>query len=225
MKRWIPGRLLMLCLGLALQPGCSTFQDLMALPDLGQHELPPKEAGRVCFSVASLEETQGHPAEAIAHYEKARRYDPSLHDVSRHLAVLYDRMGNAEAALTEYRRAIEANPRDADLHNDLGYFYYQRGKWSEAEGSFRAALAINAEHRRAWNNLGMTLAQEHNYDESLAAFMKAVNAADAYCNLGFVYMTQGNHEEASRAYRLALEVEPGLELAQSALARLEATPK
>ena len=211
----------MFCLGILLQPGCAGLHELMALPDLGQHELPPKEAGKVCLSVASLEESKGHPVEAIAHYEKARRYDPSLKEISRHLALLYDRTGNTEAALSEYRRAIEASPRDPDVHNDLGYFFYQRGKWSDAEASFRAALALKVDHRRAWNNLGMTLAQEHSYDESLRAFMKAVAPAEAYCNLGFVCMTQGNRQDAIRAYHLALEQDSG-EMAKAALAKLEA---
>ncbi len=221
MKRPIPGAQILVFCGLLLLPGCVGLPNLTASSDVAQGELPPKDAAQVCLSVAAMEESKGHSAEAIDQYEKARLYDPSLKDIGRHLAVLYDRMGKAEAALKEYRRALEASPRDADLHNDLGYFYYQRGKWAEAETSFRASLALGEDNPRAWNNLGMTLAQERRYEDSLAAFLKAVGPADAYCNLGFVYMTQGNREEARRAYRQALEQDSTLEVARAALAKLE----
>jgi tetratricopeptide (TPR) repeat protein len=40
-----------------------------------------------------------------------------------------------------------------------------------------------------------------------------------------VYQTQGKREEAKQAYRKALELQPDLDLARRALAKLEAPPK
>jgi Tfp pilus assembly protein PilF len=224
MKNATCGGPFVLALALLAPSGCVLDWDGTALPDLGQHELPPKKAAQVCLAVAELEEKEGREADAIAQYQKARQFDPSLRSVGRRLAVLYDRTGDADHALAEYRRAIDDNPRDGDLHNDLGYFYYQRGAWAEAERTFRAALALRPDYARAWNNLGMTLAQQQRYEESLAAFQKVVSPANAYCNLGFILMTQGKHAEAKQAYEKALQKDPSLKVAQDALASLQESP-
>jgi tetratricopeptide (TPR) repeat protein len=59
----------------------------------------------------------------------------------------------------------------------------------------------------------------------LAAFEQAVGPGEALVNLAFVYQTQGKREEAKQAYRKALELQPDLDLARRALAKLEAPPK
>jgi tetratricopeptide (TPR) repeat protein len=108
------------------------------------------------------------------------------------------------------------------LHNDVGYSHYQRGEWQEAERWFRQALALAPGHARAAVNLGLALGQQGRYGEALAAFEQAVSPAEALVNLAFVYQTQGKREEAKQAYRKALELQPDLDLARRALAKLEA---
>jgi tetratricopeptide (TPR) repeat protein len=135
--------------------------------------------------------------------------------------VLYDRLGNATRAVPEFERAVKEHPRDADLLNDLGYHHYNLGRWAEAEKTLRQAVEINPKHTCAWTNLGMTLAQQGRTRESLEAFGHCVGPAEAQCNLGFLLTTQGKREEAKSAYHEALRLEPGLQLAKSALAKLE----
>ncbi|MCS6977433.1 MAG: tetratricopeptide repeat protein, partial [Gemmatales bacterium] len=48
---------------------------------------------------------------------------------------------------------------------------------------------------------------------------------EAQVNLAFIYQTQGKREEAKEAYRKALALQPELDLARRALAKLEAPPK
>ncbi|MCS6978044.1 MAG: tetratricopeptide repeat protein, partial [Gemmatales bacterium] len=47
---------------------------------------------------------------------------------------------------------------------------------------------------------------------------------EAQVNLAFIYQTQGKREEAKEAYRKALALQPELDLARRALAKLEAPP-
>jgi Tfp pilus assembly protein PilF len=216
-------------LGLLPQLGCVSFNDYvhrMVVSKLtGSGELSAETQVQICMTMAQTLENNGQEAEAIVQYEKARSLDPDLKQATRRLAVLYDRQGDQERALAEYQQALKDSPHDATVYNDLGYCYYCRGKWAEAEQNFRAALREDAKHQRAWNNLGMTLAQQQRYVESMQAFSKAVRPAEAHCNLAFILTAQGKRFEAQREYRQALALEPDLQIARTALGKLEADQK
>jgi tetratricopeptide (TPR) repeat protein len=187
----------------------------------GEQDLPNLESARLCFATAESLESGGKLKEAINLYEKARQLDPHLKsEATRRLAVLFDRSGEFDKALDEYHRGLEENPKDAALLNDLGYGYYCRGQWTPAETNLRKALAANPKLVGAWNNLGMTLAQQGKYDESLAAFAKVVTKAQAHCNLAFILATQAKIDDARQNYMIAIQYEPGLQIARVALEKL-----
>jgi tetratricopeptide (TPR) repeat protein len=184
-------------------------------------ELPAGESAKLCFTTAETLEKGGKDGEAIGLYEKARLLDKHLNtEVTRRLAVLYDRCGEFDKALDEYRRGLTENPKDAELLSDLGYGYYNRGQWTEAEKNLRKAVAANPKFANAWINLGMTLAQQYKYEESLQAFGKVVPKAQALCNLAFIQATQSKFDEARKSYEAALNLEPGLQIARTALHKL-----
>jgi tetratricopeptide (TPR) repeat protein len=186
-----------------------------------QHGLPTSESAKLSFATAETLEKGGKDREAISQYEKARQLDKHLaSEVTRRLAVLYDRNEEFDKALDEYRRGLLENPKDADLLNDLGYGYYCRGEWAEAEKNLRKAVAANPKFANAWINLGMTLAQQAKYDDSLQAFGKVVPQAQALCNLAFIQATQAKYDEARHSYEAALQLEPGLQIARIALQKM-----
>jgi tetratricopeptide (TPR) repeat protein len=173
------------------------------------------------MATAQQFDVAGNYAEAVTLYEKARHTDSLVEPVAtRRLAILYDKQGQFDKARSEYEKLLQKNPRDADTLNNLGYGYYARGQWDLAEQHLRKALAANPQHEHAWINLGMTLGQQQRYDESLNAFAKVVDRAEGLCNLAFILTTQGKREEAKQAYTEALRLNPGLQLAQGALAKL-----
>lgn len=185
-------------------------------------DLPTKESAKVCLRTAQELEKHGQTGEAIRLYEKARACEPTTaKTASRRLAVLYDRVGEFSKSSTEYETLLKSQPKDADLLNDLGYSYYCQGDWANAEACLAKAVQQDPNHKRAWVNLGLARAQQSKWDESFEAFCKAVRPADAHCNMAFVLGAQGRSEEAKNQYRQALALDPGMRLAQAALARLE----
>jgi tetratricopeptide (TPR) repeat protein len=185
-------------------------------------ELPAKESAKVCLRTAQELEMKGQTEEAIGLFEKARASDPGTAKVaSRRLAVLYDKAGDFTKSTAEYEALLKANPKDADLLNDLGYSYYCRGDWTNAEAYLAKAVQQNPNHKRAWVNLGLARAQQAKWDESFQAFCQAVRPADAHCNIAFALAAQGKTEEAKAQYRQALTLDPGMQIARGALARLE----
>lgn len=188
-------------------------------------ELPPAEAARLALRTAQEFEKNGRLPEAIQFYEKARAHDPALRwTTARRLAVLYDLTGNFPKADAEYAELLRAFPKDADLLNDVGYSHYCRGQWSIAEQHLTQAVQLQPQHKKAWVNLGLARAQQGKIEESLQAFQQAVPPAEAHCNLAFVLAAQGDHAAALQHYQQALQLNPGLTLAQAAVARLQTTP-
>ncbi|MCS6853091.1 MAG: tetratricopeptide repeat protein, partial [Gemmataceae bacterium] len=164
-------------------------------PEGRQAELPPHKAAEACLVTAQMLEKHGHEVEAIAEYELARSYNPKL-QVSRRLAVLYDRQCDYARAMHEYRQALKQSPKDVELLNDVGYCCYERGDWAEAEKYLRQAVQLNPSYKRAWVNLGLVLGQQERYDESYQAFAQVLTPAEARSNVGVILMQHGKFEEA-----------------------------
>jgi Tfp pilus assembly protein PilF len=184
-------------------------------------ELSPKKAAEVCLAAAKELDAQGHEAEAIALYERARGHNAAVEDISQRLAVLYDRQGNSTKAREEYCKALAESPRDADLLNDIGYFFYQRGQWDDAEKWLKQAIDSEPKHQRAWTNLGLVYGQQGHYQLSYAAFCKVVSPAAAHSNVGAMLAQNGHHQLADQALRQALALEPDLQQSHVILAHLE----
>src|SRR5579872_2946155 len=114
MSRW---HILLIAGVAALPSGCVTLPNTDAVPhdtaqlmaqlaSTGTTELPPTQAAKACLATAATLEDRGHDREAILEYERARKSDPQLPGVARHLAVLYARQGHAEHARTEFQLAL-----------------------------------------------------------------------------------------------------------------------
>jgi tetratricopeptide (TPR) repeat protein len=163
---------------------------------------------------------QGHDAEAIQQFERARRLDAKA-PVARKLARLYERQGQFSQALAEYKLALEQSPQDADLCNDVGYCYFQMGNYVQAEHWLKRSRNLKSGHARASVNLGMAVGMQNRHAEALRLFQEVLSPADAYSNLAFVYLKQGRRTEAIEAYQQALLLQPDHKLAASVLPKLK----
>jgi len=188
----------------------------------GAATLPNREAAKLNLTLAKSCEKDGKDWDSVPHYMEARRLDPTCADeVSRRLAVVYDRIGEQAEAMKEFQELLKKSPKDSNLLADVGYSYYNRGKWADSEAFSRRALAADKSNKRAWVNLGMALGQQGKSQDSIAAFEKAVSPAEARYNLGFVLASQGKKDESMTAYKQALQLEPTLQNARVALGKLE----
>ncbi len=203
------------------KPGLPRF---LTKPVKVQTELPPKEAAQACITTAKDLLDQGYDREAIQLFERARRLDPKRTEVSRFMAVLYDRQNDAVRAMAEFEIALKFTPKDANLINDLGYFHFGRSQWPAAEQRFREALALNPKLERAKINLGMTLAQQGHFQQAYDVFAEAVGPAAAHSNVGVLLVRQGRHAEAIAAFHKAIDLEPGSPQARACLACLAQPP-
>ncbi len=123
-----------------------------------------------------------------------------------------ERTGNYPGAVRAYQRGLAVAPDNVELLNAMGFALFQQGKSEEAVVALEKALAIDPKHWKAHNNLALAsidlgeleVAEAH-YRESLAIKPQP----EIYNDLGFVLEREGMSEEATEAYRKALELDPG----------------
>ena len=157
---------------------------------------------------ANIPEFVPLPAEAIA---KIKEQFLDAYSFLR-AGMANERTGNYPAAVKAYERGLAVEPDNVELLNSLGFALFQQGKSQEAMVALEKAVAIDPKHWKSHNNLALAaidlgeleVAEAH-YRESVA--IKPQPAI--YNDLGFVLERQGLTDEATRAYRMAIELDPG----------------
>jgi tetratricopeptide (TPR) repeat protein len=126
-------------------------------------------------------------------------------------------------SISHYERAIALSPPDYQLDMNLGLAYQCDNRPSEAIRALDKSIALKPS-AAAWASLGLVHAQQGNMDKSLEALKQAEAIQPNYV-MTFVYrggIFQAAHRinEAAAEYRHALALEPGNEIAKSALAQI-----
>jgi tetratricopeptide (TPR) repeat protein len=107
--------------------------------------------------------------------------------------LLHERRGDLDAADRSYRRALEEDPSIAQAHKNLGDVAYRRGLLDEALDHYRRAAELDP-------GLG----------------------DDVYAKLGNLYFRAHNQEQAVRAWKRALEMNPDNEVVKNNLQIVQA---
>ena len=97
---------------------------------------------------------------------------------------------------------------------------YDSGQLGEALHLFGIVIELSPHEPWGWHGRGDCLQLTGEYSEALKAYEKAVEyggGAYSYLGLGNSYRGMNNIQEAKSAWEKALELEPGLELAKTAL--------
>ncbi|MEO6809381.1 MAG: tetratricopeptide repeat protein [Isosphaeraceae bacterium] len=199
-------------------------------------EVGPAQQARVYLGLGRAHESQGRFEAAVAEYQRAidvsKRHGSRLGDgkrpgsdqqalAHRRLGAVLDRLGRFAEAETHYRSALRLSPDDPSVWNDAGYSEYLQGHWDLAERKLKTAAKLGPSDPRIQTNLGLALAAAGKIEPALEALTKAAGPAVAHVNLGYLLASMGKTDEARTHYALALELQPQLDVAKSALASLD----
>jgi tetratricopeptide (TPR) repeat protein len=171
-------------------------------------------------------EREGRSAEALPHYRRALRLDPTNSETQRLLGEALARAGRAGEGREFLENAWRADPANMRLREQLGRLDFSQGRYAEAAGHLRAASAASP----ADIDLRLTLAGAlfasgdvaGAQAEAYAAQQRDPNAAEPWLALGLIAERQGKPGEAIKAYSRALQLRPDYPEARNALARLVA---
>jgi tetratricopeptide (TPR) repeat protein len=142
------------------------------------------------------------------------RHDPKdmikiLEKVDRGVSYIY--LGLYKKARKEFQKILKVNPDNASVLFYLASVEERLGNFEDAERLFRAVLNLSAHYLDVHNHLGVIYHKQGNLDKSVEEFELALKQAEypeVYYNLSVVLKQKGRHEEAVKAAKAALSLDP-----------------
>lgn len=154
----------------------------------------------------------------------ATKRAPGHSEAQNRLGILYMDQQRTEEAIRRFRLATRSAEKNADLHNNYGFALMAAGRHSEAVPILRKALMLDGSQDRTRNNLGFALAVTGQDKAAWRVFRSSANEGNARYQLALAQELRGDNQAAIESYRQALEVDPDLDQATEAIARLTQPP-
>ena len=149
-------------------------------------------AGVLLLAVAGCASRSGGDAGA-PHDIVTESDEPELRKRARirmELAVGYFEHGQTNVALDELKQVIASDPSFPDAYNLRGLIYMRLNDMRQAEDSFRRAVALNPRDPNVQHNYGWLLCQQNRHEEAQRAFDVAMSNA-VYTGRAKTLMAQG----------------------------------
>jgi tetratricopeptide (TPR) repeat protein len=206
---------------------CATFVpeapkgDTVGPRDLGV-EVRPDAPAEYDLLVGMQHEAHGELGSATAAYERALKKDPDAPFIHRRLANALIRRGNPAQALTHAKRAFELEPDDDLTRLFLGQLYRLARQFAEAEA---VLLDVDGEPRSEQAAIllyQIFLERDSPRSIEIAQWLidRDENSTAAYGMLAKAHERLGNPQEAEKALRTALALDPTNVRIFSQLARM-----
>jgi type IV pilus biogenesis/stability protein PilW len=120
-------------------------------------------------------------------------------------------IGLYDQAIKEYRKIIKDDPDNMAAIFHIGWAYEEKGDFDQAEVFFKKVIELNPEHSDVYNHLGLIQYHRGEWDLALKEFrisLELFEYAEVYYNVSLVYQKKGNMEEAIKAIKKAIEMDP-----------------
>ncbi len=166
-------------------------------------------------------ERQGDVPQARQNLQRALTMWPGNTEVLRAAARMEDRQRNLPLAENLYRQAVAADPQSAAALNDLGLCLAREGKLEPSLQTIEQAIHLQPDKALYRNNAATVLVEMHQDQQALAHLSSVHSPADANFNLGQLLVERGRAADAAPYFQTALQLNPGLQQAQEALAKLQ----
>jgi tetratricopeptide (TPR) repeat protein len=171
--------------------------------------------------LAQAAERQGNVPMARQHYQRALTAWPGNVEVLRQAARMEDRLGQFQVAENLYRQAAAANPQHAGALNDLALCVARQGHLEMSVQILEQAIQIQPDKPLYRNNVATVLVELRQDQKALAHLAAVHGSAEANYNFGQLLVQRGRAPEAAPYFIAALEQNPNMPAAQSALAALQ----
>lgn len=132
-------------------------------------------------------------------------------------------MGRADEAGTEFRKALELDPKMTAARVQLARALIAQNKAAEAVAEARKATEADAKSGQAFAVLALAIVAENkaNWNDAIAQAQngKFLNERDPFVQVavGRVFESNDNLDQASAAYKMALQTDPNYTQARAAL--------
>ena len=133
------------------------------------------------------------------------------------------RANNVDGAMQEVLKSLKADPNYAEAHMLAGMIYMGREIHVKAIRHFKKAIEIKPNYYKAANNLGAAYLHLGRWDDAIKVYdalvtnIMYVTPGHGHNNLGWAWYKRGNLDKAARHFRMAINLAPGLCVAQNNL--------
>ncbi len=192
-----------------------------------------EKAARQCFAVIEpayvnathllglIAHRKGQLARAKELISKAISANDRFYRFHLNLGNVFKDEGHFKEAQSCYRLATELAPESSDAHIALGTVQQLLGKMKGAHSSFKKALEFDPESLIAYLNLSILHQCQSKYDKALEYCQETIkrrpNEARFHFQKGSILQELGDVDEAIKAYRHTLTIEPRFSIASSNL--------
>jgi tetratricopeptide (TPR) repeat protein len=148
----------------------------MATDAVGLESLIRRDPNRAALrdDVAVLYMELNRPADALPHFEAARRLKAGSAPAHFNYATALAGTGRLEEAVAQYERALAVRPDYAIAHNNLGSVLLRLGRSRPALAAFREAARIDPQLGEAHLNVGLIARATGDLSEAVTRFRRAV---------------------------------------------------
>ena len=123
-----------------------------------------------------------------------------------------------------YQQAVTSNPQNAAALNDLGLCLAREGKLEPSLQVLEQAVRLQPDKSLYRNNAATVLVEMRQDQRALGHLAAVHNPAEANFNLGQLLVDRGRPGDAATYFQTALQLNPSMQQATDALAKLGAQP-
>jgi superkiller protein 3 len=163
------------------------------------------------IALAQATAASGDQSRALAHYEDALKIDPDSIDAVRGAAFLSVANQLNDKAVGLLERLLKLAPNDAAARAQLGAVYAALGRMEAAEAALKSALEQDPENQSALIGLANVYLKTGRTRPATDLLEKAIVSVQSFepaFLLGSAYSSDGRYEDAVRAFRRAIELDP-----------------
>ncbi len=180
----------------------------------GLQQLP--ESMPLHVALIGVLRNQGRPNEAITAAKTALAVNSNAIDVYNNFGLAYMDLGNLTLARFIFQKALQSVPNADDnayIHCNLGWVAYLDGDVYLATQELQRAVELDPELVPALVYLSRIYMDDKNFADTISLLETAASLtpdnADVQITLGVAYRGVGRLDEAEKAYRKALALDPG----------------
>ena len=182
------------------------------------------EAARARYRLGQINLRTGRVSAAVEWLRSALELQPRWADAQHELAVAWLADGKVAEALGSLQSALDADERHTAARRTLADLYQTAGRYREAGLLYAALLSDGQGEGPVQQSYGYCCQELGEYAKAEGAYRRALTAGldspELRFNLGVTQLKQGRLREAIISLMEALRQEPGLTLANLALANI-----
>ena len=147
---------------------------------------------------------------------------PQDEQIQTNLAIALMQQGRNRQAISAFQKAARLKPKWPGGCFNLGVALSKLGRWHDAERAFRDCTRLDPGSHQAWGNLGKACRNQNKLEAAAQAMERCLTLTTPNCraasDFAEVLIAQGRIGESVQWLRQALQIEPGDERSQRALA-------